>query len=65
MTLNEFNRIHMGMTYERVVAIVGGPASSRTPNGAHDVVAGWNGNYGSAWVEFRNNVAVGKAQARL
>jgi hypothetical protein len=65
MTVAEFNRIKMGMTYKQVVAIVGGPAGGRTRNGAHDVVASWNGNYGSAWVEFRNGVAVGKSQARL
>jgi hypothetical protein len=71
MSLDEFNRIETGMTYEQVVGIVGGPGEQL----AHTEIAGyvgdvymWHGEGGlgaNSNVQFQNGKVIGKAQFGL
>lgn len=71
ITLEEFNKIQTGMTYDEVVNIIGsnGTLSSESEvTGYHTQIFTWQG-YGvpgaNANVTFQNNKVVTKAQAGL
>ena len=69
ITLDEYNTIAVAMTYNDVVAIIGGPGQLaedyKTP-GNDDVFYRWNGPGGSTvLIEFVNNAEVSKAQVGL
>lgn len=71
ITLEEFNKIEPGMTYETVSKIVGskGTVSSQvTMNGINNTIITWYGNGlagSNANVTFLNNKVNGKAQVGL
>lgn len=71
ITLEEYNKIESGMTYEQVVEIVGsdGTVSSQVEsNGYKIVIISWYGNGvagSNANVTFTNNAVSGKAQVGL
>lgn len=71
ITMEEFNRIEMGMTYEQVKEIVGsaGELSGETEMpGNKVVIVTWYGNRltgSNANVTFLNNAVTGKAQVGL
>lgn len=71
ITLEEYNKIETGMTYEQVVEIVGsnGTVSSQVEaNGYKIVIITWYGNGvagSNANVTFTNNAVTGKAQVGL
>ncbi len=71
ITLEEFNRIKMGMSYEEVKNITGGEGKIGSESGTgkyKTVIVTWygNGTAGSSGnVTFQNNKAVAKAQAGL
>ena len=71
ITLDEYNKIETGMTYEEVVEIVGsnGTVSSQVEsNGYKVVIITWYGNGiagSNANVTFTNNAVSGKAQIGL
>lgn len=71
----EFDAIQAGMTYEQVVAIVGGPgelASESTFGSSSSKSYTWKGvpsassfAGGSAFIQFQNNAVVGRSQNGL
>lgn len=71
ITLQEFNRIEMGMTYDEVVNIIGtyGTESARTEMGGYTtVIFMWDGVGmlgANASVTFQNGQAISKAQVGL
>lgn len=71
ITLDEYNQIQVGMTYEEVQEIVGsaGTVSAETSMaGIHTFIVTWYGNPTigtNANVTFQNDAVVGKAQAGL
>ncbi len=71
ITLEEYNKIETGMTYEEVAEIVGssGTVSSQVEsNGLKIVIITWYGNGvagSNANVTFTNNAVSGKAQVGL
>ena len=71
ITLEEYNKIETGMTYEQVAEIVGssGTVSSQVEsNGYKIVIITWYGNGvagSNANVTFTNNAVTGKAQVGL
>lgn len=71
MTLAEFEQIAAGMSYEQVVAIVGGEGelvSQADFGGITTALYSWEGSGGfgaNANVTFQNNAEVGKAQFGL
>lgn len=71
ITLEEYNKIETGMTYEKVVKIVGskGTVSSQVEmNGINNIIITWYGNGlagSNANVTFMNNKVQGKAQVGL
>lgn len=71
ISLEEYNQIETGMTYEEVVEIVGskGTISSQTEaNGISIIIITWYGNGvagSNANVTFTNNSVSGKAQVGL
>lgn len=71
ITLEEYNAIETGMTYEQVAEIVGGPgtvSSEAEAGGYKIIIVTWygNGTAGSnANVTFTNNSATAKAQVGL
>lgn len=71
ITLDEYNRIENGMTYEDVVNIIGSNGSQTstvTSNGINITMYSWYGNGAAgsnANVTFTNNTVTGKAQIGL
>lgn len=70
ITLDEFNRIESGMSYEDVVNIIGsnGSLSSESSMGNYTIqIYTWYGNIigANANVTFQNGKVVGKAQVGL
>ena len=71
ITLEEYNKIETGMTYEEVAEIVGskGTVSSQVEmNGINNTIITWYGNGvagSNANVTFINNEVQGKAQVGL
>ncbi len=70
VTLDQFNRVEEGMTYDKVVELFGGegePISESTINEATTAVYLWNGNDGvsNATITFYNNAVLSKAQTGL
>lgn len=71
MTLDEFDRIAAGMSYQRVVAIVGGPGevlSESDVAGLHTIMYKWDGEGdtgANASVMFQDDAEINKAQFGL
>ncbi len=71
ITLEEYNKIETGMTYEQVAEIVGGKgtvSSQVESNGYQIIIVTWYGNGlagSNANVTFTNNEATAKAQVGL
>ena len=70
LTLQTFNQIQNGMSYQQVASILGSPGtqSAETNLGGYDdTIYMWtaNGGLANANVEFQNGVVVSKAQAGL
>lgn len=70
ITLAQYNKIEEGMTYDKVVEIVGGDGEAISESGADDavtVVYIWHGTDGisNATITFYNNAVFSKAQTGL
>lgn len=69
ITMEEFNRIEMGMTYQEVVFAVGGEGELISENeiaNIHTTLYKWDGiGYGNANVTLQNGVVVSKSQFGL
>lgn len=69
ITMEEFNRIEMGMTYQEVVFAIGGEGELISENeiaNIHTTMYKWDGiGYGNANVTFQDGVAVSKSQFGL
>jgi hypothetical protein len=70
MSLDEFNRVTTGMTYDQVVEVVGGPGEQQShfeSGGFSSESYKWSGQDGisTAMVQFQNGKVSGKFQFGL